>query len=102
MAPIGPSATGQAEVSGVAYLTVATVEVKAIRGACGISRRLVMSESDVQKTDVQKTAEAKGVVDHEIKLLLGGLEAGTIDRKKLESGLVKICGIVRDMPPHKK
>jgi hypothetical protein len=51
--------------------------------------------------DVQKTAESKGVIDHEIKLLLGGLAAGTIDRKKLVSGLEKICGIVLAMPPHK-
>jgi hypothetical protein len=90
---IGPSVTGQAEVSGVAYLT--------LQGACGISRRLVMSESDVQKTDVQETAEAKEKVEKEVEHLLQKLEAGTIDRIKLECGIRGICGIVRAMPPHK-
>jgi hypothetical protein len=51
--------------------------------------------------DVQKTADSKEKVEKEIEHLLQGLKAGTIDRKNLESGLGKICGIVREMPPHK-
>jgi hypothetical protein len=69
--------------------------VKAIRGACGISRRLVMSESDVKKT-----AELKKKIEKDVGHLLRKLEAGTIDRNELETGLKKICVAAQRMPPH--
>ena len=94
--PGNPDVAGQAEVSGVAYLDVATVELrKAIRGACGISRRLVMSDKDVKKTE-----ELKEKIEKELDQLLQKLEAGTIDRNKLESGLRKVQMDVKKMPPH--
>jgi hypothetical protein len=87
MAPANPDVTGQAEISGVAYL--------AIRSACGISRRLVMSDSDIRKT-----AEAKKSIEKELSQLIQKLNAGTIDRKKLDHGLRKARKEVARMPPH--
>jgi hypothetical protein len=90
--------TGQAEVSGVAYLRFATIELgKAIRGGCGIPRRRAMSNSDVAKT-----AEAKAKVNKELGEIIRKLSAGTIDRKKLVSGLKKVKGTVKYMPPHRR
>jgi hypothetical protein len=87
MVPGNPDVTGQAEISGVAYLTV--------RSACGISRRIMMSESDVRKT-----AELKEKIEKELSLLIQKLNAGTIDRKKLDAGLRKARKEVARMPPH--
>jgi hypothetical protein len=87
IAPENPDITGQAEICGVAYL--------AVRSACGISRRLVMSESDVRKT-----AELKERIEKELSLLIEKLDAGTIDRKKLDAGLCKVKELVARMPPH--
>ena len=74
-----------------------TVELgRAVRSACGISRRLVMSESDVRKT-----AELKEIIEKELSLLIQKLNAGTIDRKKLDAGLRKVKKRVAKMPPFK-
>jgi hypothetical protein len=56
----------------------------------------------MSESDVQKTAELKKKIEREVGQLQRRLEAGTIDRKKLESGLGKICRIAMAMPPHKK
>jgi hypothetical protein len=56
----------------------------------------------MSESDVQKTAELKRKIEKEIAQLQRKLEAGTIDRNKLESGLKKICVTVKRMPPHKK
>jgi hypothetical protein len=72
---------------------------KEIRGACGISRRLVMCECE---SDFDKTAELKEKIEREIDELLLELNAGTIDRNDLESGLKKIRTTVKKMPPFKK
>jgi hypothetical protein len=53
-------------------------------------------------SDVDKTAELKEKIEKEIGELLQKLDAGTIDRNKLESGLKKICVTVMRMPPHRK
>jgi hypothetical protein len=87
MAPTNPDVSGQAEVSGVAY--------PAIRSACGITRRLVMSESDVGKT-----RELKRIIENELDLLIRELNAGTIDRKKLDAGLCNVKELVAKMPTH--
>jgi hypothetical protein len=52
-------------------------------------------------SDVEKTAELKGKIQKEIDQLVRELKAGTIDRNKLESGLMEIREIVISMPPHK-
>ena len=52
-------------------------------------------------SDVDKTAELKEKIQKEIDQLLRELKAGTIDRNKLESGLMKIRETVTSMPPHK-
>lgn len=51
--------------------------------------------------DVKKTAMLKQVIDKEIDQLIRRLDAGTIDRNKLESGLRKVRKTVLRMPPHK-
>jgi hypothetical protein len=80
---------------------VGTVELgKAIRSACGISRRLVMSDSDVRKAE--QLAELKKKIDKELSQLMKQLKAGTIDRKKLESGLKKVKMTVREIPWFRK
>jgi hypothetical protein len=53
-------------------------------------------------SDVGKTAELKRKAEKELSQLLQKLNAGTIDRNKLESGLRKVKKIVREMPPHRK
>ena len=50
--------------------------------------------------DVKKTEELKEKIEKELDQLLQKLEAGTIDRIKLESGLRKVQAIVKRMPPH--
>ena len=68
----------------------------AIRSAWGISRRLVMSVSDVRKT-----AQLKAKIEKELNQLMQKLKAGTIDRNTLESGLKKVEVDVKCMPPFK-
>lgn len=53
----------------------------------------------MSKSDVRKTAELKEKIEKELDQLLHKLDAGTIDRKKLESGLKKVKVAVRNMPP---
>jgi hypothetical protein len=55
----------------------------------------MMSESDVRKT-----AELKEKIEKELSLLIQKLNAGTIDRKKLDAGLRKARKEVARMPPH--
>jgi hypothetical protein len=50
--------------------------------------------------DVRKTEELKEKIEKELDQLLQKLEAGTIDRNKLESGLRKVQETVKRMPPH--
>ena len=50
--------------------------------------------------DVKKTEELKEKIEKELDQLLQKLEAGTIDRNKLESGLRKVQMDVKKMPPH--
>jgi hypothetical protein len=54
--------------------------------------------SDAQ---VRKTAELKGKIEKELSQLIQKLNAGTIDRNKLELGLRKLKKKVAEMPPHK-
>jgi hypothetical protein len=61
-----------------------------------MSRRLVMSA-----TDVKKTAELKAKIEKEIGQLIQKLDAGTINRRTLESGLRKVAVTVKKMPPHR-
>jgi hypothetical protein len=52
-------------------------------------------------SDVEKTKEMKEEIEREINQLIRRLNAGTIDRKKLDSGLRKVRNRVKRMPPHK-
>jgi hypothetical protein len=53
----------------------------------------------MSESDVRKTAELKAKIEKELNQLIKKLKAGTIDRKKLESGLRKVKTIVQGMPP---
>lgn len=52
-------------------------------------------------TDVKKTAELKAKIEKEIGQLIQKLDAGTINRRTLESGLRKVAVTVKKMPPHR-
>jgi hypothetical protein len=54
----------------------------------------------MSESDVRKTAELKAKIEKELDQLLAKLEAGTIDAKRLESGLRKVQEKVTKMPPH--
>ena len=56
----------------------------------------------MSESDVNKTAELKAKAEKELGHLMQKLNAGTIDRNKLDSGLRKVKKIIRAMPPHKK
>jgi ribosomal protein L29 len=51
-------------------------------------------------SDIRKTAEAKKSIEKELSQLIQKLNAGTIDRKKLDHGLRKARKEVARMPPH--
>jgi hypothetical protein len=51
-------------------------------------------------SDVRKTAELKQIIQNELSLLIRELNAGTIDRKKLDAGLCNVKELVAKMPPH--
>jgi hypothetical protein len=51
-------------------------------------------------SDVGKTAELKQIIQNELSLLIRELNAGTIDRKKLDAGLCNVKELVAKMPPH--
>jgi hypothetical protein len=55
----------------------------------------------MSESDVRKTAELKEKIEKELNQLMRQLKAGTIDRKQLESGLKKVKGAVKSMPPFK-
>ena len=55
----------------------------------------------MSERDVAKTAEMKAKIERELGELIRKLNAGTIDRKKLVSGLKKAKGTVKYIPPHK-
>lgn len=54
----------------------------------------------MSESDIAKTAELKAKIEKELNQLIKKLKAGTIDRKKLESGLSKVRATARKMPPH--
>jgi hypothetical protein len=56
----------------------------------------------MSESDVVKTAEAKAKVAKELAELIRKLSAGTMDRKKLVSGIKKVKGTVKAMPPHRR
>jgi len=49
-------------------------------------------------SDVRKTAELKEKIEKELSQLIKKLNAGTIDRKELESGLRKVKVKVQRIP----
>ena len=51
-------------------------------------------------SDIGKTAELKGIIENELNLLIQKLNAGTIDRKKLDAGLCNVKELVAKMPTH--
>jgi hypothetical protein len=54
----------------------------------------------MSESDVSKTADAKETIENELNLLIRELNAGTIDRKKLDAGLCKVKELIARMPPH--
>jgi CCR4-NOT transcriptional regulation complex NOT5 subunit len=58
----------------------------------------------MSESDGRKAAELKEKIEKELDQLLEKLEAGTIDRNKLESGLKKVQEKLQrmPMPPFKK
>ena len=54
----------------------------------------------MSESDVRKTAELKKEVEKELSHLIQKLNAGTIDRKKMDAGLRKARRKVVKMPPH--
>lgn len=52
-------------------------------------------------SDIRKTAELKEKIEEELRQLIKKLKAGTIDRRKLVSGLRKVRMRVQKMPPFK-
>jgi hypothetical protein len=58
----------------------------------------------MSESDGRKAAELKEKIEKELDQLLGKLEAGTIDRNQLESGLKKVQEKLQrmPMPPFKK
>ena len=51
-------------------------------------------------SDIRKTAELKKSIEKELSQLIQKLNAGTIDRKKLDDGLRKVKKRVARMPTH--
>jgi hypothetical protein len=49
---------------------------------------------------VRETKAKKKEVHREIRKLSAALRAGTLDRRKLETGFKKIQGVVLSMPDH--
>ena len=49
---------------------------------------------------IRETKAKKSNIQVEIQKLLAALRAGTLDRRKLETGLKKMQGVVRGMPDH--
>ena len=54
----------------------------------------------MSESDVGKTRELKRIIENELNLLIRELNAGTIDRKKLDAGLCNVKELVAKMPPH--
>jgi hypothetical protein len=54
----------------------------------------------MSESDVRETAELKEIIENELSLLIQKLNAGTIDRKKLDAGLCKVKELVAKMPTH--
>jgi hypothetical protein len=52
----------------------------------------------MSESDVRKTARLKREIERELTQLLKKLEAGTIDRKSLESGLRRVRVSVTKVP----
>ncbi len=48
----------------------------------------------------RETKAKKNNIQVEIRKLLAALRAGTLDRRKLETGLKKMQGVVLTMPDH--
>jgi hypothetical protein len=49
---------------------------------------------------VMETKAKKEKIQVEIRKLLASLRSGTLDRRKLETGLKKMQGVVLTMPDH--
>jgi hypothetical protein len=54
----------------------------------------------MSESDVRETAVLKEIIEDELSLLIQELNAGTIDRKKLDARLCKVKELVARMPPH--
>jgi hypothetical protein len=59
-----------------------------------------MAKSAQLRAKIRKAKKEIRAADKEIHTLMKHLKAGTLDRKKLESGLVEIRAKVRGIPDH--